>query len=103
MSIRVLIFLALLSTLGACAAEKPVVLPGIPPATWIYTQPGPDVAGKSPGKDYVFAKGHWEFDRMKGWSWKTGAWTKQPHHLARWMPGHYEYVGQVIWISGKWE
>jgi hypothetical protein len=97
-SARIILMAAGLSWFAGCAANPPVdVAPQVAPADGVYvgqpTQPPPadqkDIIPVCPGPGTLwwFIPGHWDWRGQ--YVWVPGHWRTRPH------PGD-------IWLSGKW-
>jgi len=88
---------------------EPAVMPGEPAVISgeevVVTEAPPssqeEVVGISPGPEYIWVPGWWEWhDR---WVWKSGRWMIGPHPRAHWVPGHWTRHGHTyVWRPGYW-
>ncbi len=55
----------------------------------------------SPGPEYVWAPGYWDWNGK--WVWVAGHWTKTPYPGAIWQGGYWEKGEHGwIWRKGEW-
>lgn len=61
-----------------------------------------EVVTVSPGKESVWVKGHWAWN--KKWYWVKGHWAYRPHKEAVWVEGHWKKKHHHwVWVKGYWE
>lgn len=83
-----------------------VVQPQAPAEVLVDTPPPADIEeemGACPGTDYVWIRGHWQWD---GGRWKRirGHWIAKPHGTAVWVPGSWkEHHHRWKWTEGYWQ
>ena len=59
--------------------------------------------GPCPGVDYVWVKGHWQWDGYR-WVRIHGHWGARPHSSAMWVPGYWtEHHHHWRWTEGYWQ
>ena len=76
---------------GEVIVETPAALP--PPR--IEVQP------VSPGPEYIWIGGGWEW--RAGWIWAPGHWVIRPRPRAAWAVGHWErHPRGYVWVEGRW-
>ncbi len=58
----------------------------------------------SPGPDYVWVAGHWEWDTPGNrWIWYGGAWQKPPTPASIWQAGYWsQQGGNWVWVGSHW-
>ena len=58
----------------------------------------------SPGPDYVFIPGRWEWDTAGSrWIWYGGSWQKPPAPSAVWQAGYWSQAnGGWTWVGAHW-
>jgi hypothetical protein len=107
-----LLLAAGLLLLAGCEVERPVaVAPQVAPADGGYvgkpTQPPPanqkDVVPVCPGPQplWYFIPGHWAWRGQ--WVWVAGHWRTRPHPGDIWIPGKWAQRGEVyVWQKGHW-
>ena len=76
-----------------------------PPDLTIITEAPPppqiEVVGDTPGSDYTWIPGHWEWEGQ--WVWAEGKWVKAPRPEAMWVPGRWIHrMHGWVWIRGYW-
>jgi len=79
----------------------------VPRPTNVYVVEQPVVTETpppSPGQDYVWIAGHWEWDTSgKRWVWQGGAWQKPPSAGAVWQTGYWSMNnGAWSWVASHW-
>ena len=74
----------------------PLVVNEAPPPPQI------EVVGTSPGKDYVWIPGYWQWKNH--WTWMDGHWAIGPRPNAAWIPGRWvrRTNGGWLWVKGYW-
>lgn len=51
-----------------------------------------DLQVTSPGPDYVWVPGYWDWNLGSGeWFWAPGVWIRPPHDHARWVAPRYDH------------
>jgi len=78
-----------------------------PPPTNVYVVEQPvakETPPPSPGPDYVWIAGHWEWDLPgKRWVWQGGSWQKPPSPGAVWQTGYWSMSnGAWTWVASHW-
>jgi len=63
-----------------------------------------EVMPPSPGVDYVWIAGHWEWDTSGNrWVWYGGSWQKPPAPNAVWQAGYWsQQPGRWAWVPAHW-
>jgi len=63
-----------------------------------------EVAPPSPGMDYVWVAGHWEWETAGNrWLWYGGSWQRPPAPNAVWQAGYWSQRGhRWIWVPAHW-
>ena len=63
-----------------------------------------EVAPPSPGPDYVWITGHWEWDPAgRRWMWFGGSWQRPPAPNAVWQTGYWsQQAGTWVWVASHW-
>jgi len=86
-------------------SAKPAVID--PPSTapvFVTEAPPPphvEVVRLSPGPEYVWMPGYWEWKNH--WTWMNGHWAVKPHPNAAWLPGRWvRRETGWIWVHGYW-
>lgn len=90
--------------------EQPVCVvtevPGPVPYATVESAPPAEeeeVMGVSPGVNYVWAKGHWQWDGNR-WVRIHGRWVAKPHAAAVWVAGYWtDHHHHWKWTEGHWE
>ena len=112
------IFAAVAITLIGCGGERVVVVPSpaaavvpatVTPAAPVVatvpaTPPPPEdiVAGVSPGADYLWVKGYYNWDGSR-YEWVPGSWVRTPRESTVWVPAHWQpSSGGYVWVPGSW-
>lgn len=79
------------------AAQTPEIL--------VEQEPPADVVeemGTSPGYNYVWVKGHWQWDGSQ-WVRIHGQWVLKPSDSALWVPGYWtKHHDHWRWTEGYW-
>ena len=107
-------------SLVACGGGKVVVTPPSTPmvattpaipasgvvATVPATPPPPtveaNVASVSPGSEYVWVQGYYNWDGAR-YQWVPGSWVRTPSVNAMWVPAHWQpTTGGYVWVPGSW-
>jgi hypothetical protein len=56
----------------------------------------------SPGREYVWVKGHWSRDR-DDYAWTPGHYERVPEGRREWVPGHWDHESRGwFWVEGRW-
>lgn len=86
----------MINTASSPAATATTVVQTAPPP------PRTDVIITSPGPDYVWVNGEWEWSGVT-WIWDSGRWVHPPYHGAIWIHGGW-YHGRRGWYHhpGHW-
>ena len=116
------VFAAALMSLIGCGGGKVVVVPNQTPApaalitpaapatpvvvTVPTTPPPPSedvVAGVSPGVDYVWVKGYYNWNGSR-YEWVRGTWVRIQQSGSVWVAAHWQpTAGGYIWVPGAWQ
>ncbi len=60
-----------------------------------------EVVEAAPYPDYVWIPGHWAWEGQ--YVWVQGTWRRPPHERATWARGHWaQRSGGWMWIEGHW-
>jgi len=94
-----------LATLGCYVAAAG---PGYGAEVEVNGPPPPvqeDVVVASPGPDYVWIGGYWDWDvGARNFVWRAGRWERPPHREAHWIAGRYEFRnGHHYFHRGHWD
>lgn len=76
-----------------------------PTNVYVVEQPvATEVPPPSPGLDYIWIAGRWEWDTAgKRWVWQGGSWQKPPSPGAVWQTGYWSMRnGAWTWIASHW-
>lgn len=64
--------------------------------------PAEDVVSTSPGPEYVWVKGYYNWDGSS-YQWVPGTWVRTPRSAAVWVPAHWQpTAGGYVWVPGTW-
>jgi len=88
------------SSLVATAPSAPAVVATIPATPAL---PAETVAGVSPGADYVWVAGYynWQVDH---YTWVPGQWVQAPHSGVVWVPARWQPTANgYTWVPGHWQ
>lgn len=85
--------------LVACAPPPP------PGTVYVVRRPPPErveVVSVAPGRDFVWVKGHWGWDRNT-YVWVPGRWLAPERTRHRWVQGHWAHDRRGwYWVEGHW-
>ena len=99
---RITQFRMLGASLALCAA---LACAGGMRITYAERRPPPDrmeVMVRSPGTDYVWVRGHWQWNR-NDYGWVPGRWERVQRGYRTWVPGHWvERRNRWRWVEGHW-
>src|SRR5262245_41247513 len=89
-------------------APRPVYVaqPAPPPPTVVVAAAPPpprvEVIPVAPGPTYVWAPGHWQWNRSTFY-WVSGRYVARPYQKARWTPDHWVRSGNGwVYVPGRW-
>lgn len=76
-----------------------------PTSVMVVQQPAAtEVMPPSPGPDYAWVTGHWEWDTPgMRWVWWGGTWQRPPAPNAIWQAGYWSQQGNGwVWVGSHW-
>jgi len=99
---------AAVALLGGCVRDRVVYVHDQPqpaPQEVVVTEAPPppqvEVIEASPGPDYFWIGGCWEWHGR--WIWTRGHYDRRPHAHAVWVPArHYVSGGRHVYVGGHW-
>jgi hypothetical protein len=101
-TVQALPVVALLLATG-CVARVVYYDPPPPPPVMVPEGPPPPavVVAPSPGPEYVWVTGVWEWQGR--WVWVDGRWLARPHPYAVWVTPRWTRHGRgYVWMHGHW-
>lgn len=84
---------------------KTVYVQEAPTYVFVESEPPQEIAEAmtpSPGPDYVWLKGAWNYEGNQ-WMWRNGHWVVKPHPNAEWTAGYWKRKHHHwVWVPGFW-